>query len=202
MSGADTFEHAGSGRSRRTDGEVAGGLAEGVAPEEDEREDESGNAVEDEAELEEEEDEEEDDDDAPAVDPATLADWCSRCGGRCCKYYTVLIDEPEDADDYDELRWFLAHEHCYIYVDEEQWHINVESRCRFLGDDGRCGIYEHRPDVCRDFGHDEECEFTGEYDFEHTFRTLRDLEEYAREALPAEEFAKLRTFPPGWKGPV
>ena len=156
------------------------------------------NAV-DELEDQEEEDEDEEEE---TIDPAVLAGYCAECKGRCCKYYTVLIDEPEDADDYDELRWFLAHEGCYIYIDDDEWHINVESRCRFLGTDGRCAIYDHRPDVCRDFGHAEECEFTGEFDFEHTFRNLRELEDYAKTVLSAEEYAKLPVFPPEWDGPV
>lgn len=136
------------------------------------------------------------------VAPEVLADWCGLCAGRCCRYYTVIIDEPEDADNFDELRWFLAHEGNYVYVDEGEWHVNVESRCRFLGPEGRCAIYEHRPDVCRDHGHAEECEWTGEFDFEHTFRNLRELEAYAKEVLAPEEFAKLPAFPDDWAGPV
>jgi len=149
-----------------------------------------------------EEEEEDEDEEEETLDPAVLAGYCAECKGRCCKYYTVLLEEPEDADDYDELRWFLAHEDCYIYVDEGEWHLNVISRCRFLAEDGRCGIYDHRPDVCRDFGHEDECEFTGEHDFEHMFRNLRELEEYAKGVLSEEEYAKLPVFPPEWDGPV
>jgi len=135
------------------------------------------------------------------LSPEKLAEMCGRCKGRCCEYYTVYLDEPEDAEDFDELRWFLAHEGCHVYIDEGQWHLNVATRCRFLGADGRCSIYEHRPTVCRDFGREEECEFTCEFDFERTFRTLKDIEDYAREKLPPEEFARLPVFPEGYDGP-
>jgi Fe-S-cluster containining protein len=157
---------------------------------------------EEEEEEDEEEEEEDDEEEEEAIDPALLAQYCGKCRGRCCKYYTIIIDEPEDADDYDEVRWFLAHEGCYVYIDEGQWHVNVVAGCRFLGDEGRCKIYEHRPDVCREFGHEEECEFTGELDFEHTFKDLRELEEYAKTVLSKKEYAKLPSFPRNWKGPV
>jgi Fe-S-cluster containining protein len=160
-------------------------------------------AKEEEDEEEQEEGEEEEgEDEEDALSPEKLAEMCPKCGARCCTYYTVMLDEPEDADDFDELRWFLAHEDCYIYVDEGEWHLNVISRCRFLGEDARCTIYDHRPDVCREFGHEEECEFTGEYDFEHEFRTLRDLDEYAKKVLSSEELKKLPRFPDGYRGPA
>ena len=159
--------------------------------------------LEEDEEVEDEEVEEEEEvEDEDVLSPDDLADMCARCGGRCCKYYTVMLDEPDDADDFDELRWFLAHEGCYIYVDEGEWHLNIESRCRFLGDKDRCTIYDHRPDVCREFGREEECEFTGEFDFEHLFNTIRELEAYARKVLSPEELEKLPRFPEGRGGPA
>jgi Fe-S-cluster containining protein len=156
-----------------------------------------------------EEEEIREDEDAEAVEeevaelsPEDLARMCGRCGGRCCVYYTVYLDEPEDAEDFDELRWFLCHEGCYLYVDEGQWHLNVRSRCRFLGPEGRCRAYEHRPRVCREFGHEDECEFTGEYQFDRVFRTIPELEAYAREVLAPEELARLVRFPDGYTGPT
>jgi Fe-S-cluster containining protein len=133
--------------------------------------------------------------------PEKLADMCGKCAGRCCKYYTVMLDDPEDAEDYDEMRWFLAHGDNYIYIDEGEWHLNIEARCRFLDDDARCKIYDHRPAVCRNFGHDEECEYDGEYDFEKVFKTIHELEAHAREVLAPEEFAKIPVFPEGYSGP-
>jgi len=150
----------------------------------------------------EDEEEEDDDEEEEAISPEALADLCGKCKGLCCKYYTVTLDEPEDADDFDELRWFLAHQDCYLYIDEGEWHLNVIASCRFLDPSGQCLIYEHRPDVCRDFGHEEECEWTGELEFERVFRTIPELEAYAKEVLSPEELAKLPVFPEGWRGPV
>ncbi len=170
--------------------------------EEREEETEGMDAEEEEDEEHEEDDEKEEEEEEDALPPEKLAEMCAKCGGRCCTYYTVMLDEPEDADDFDELRWFLAHEDCYIYVDEGEWHLNVISRCRFLGEDTRCAIYDHRPGVCREFGHDEECEFTGEFDFEHTFNTIMELEAYAKKVLSPEELEKLPRFPEGYEGPA
>ena len=181
-------------RAENAGAEVEGEVPEG-AEEEDGREadvDEEEDEDEDEG-----EDEDEDEDEEPIL-PEKLASMCAECGGLCCRYFTVLLDDPEDADDYDELRWFLAHENNYIYIDEDQWHLNVVARCRFLGRDSRCTIYNHRPDTCRDFGLKGECEFTGELDFQHEFRTVGDLEAYARKHLASEELAKLKAFPEGY----
>ena len=155
-----------------------------------------------EGQVEDEYEEEEDDEEEEAISPEALADMCGKCKGLCCRYYTVSLDEPDDADDFDEIRWFLAHQDCYVYVDEGEWHLNVIAKCRFLNASGRCLIYEHRPDVCRDFGHEEECEWTGELEFDRVFRTIPELEAYAKEVLPPEELAKLPLFPEGWRGPV
>ena len=162
---------------------------------------ESGTAPEAVEEARAQEEEKEDEEEA-SLSPQALAKMCGKCAGLCCKYYTVMLDEPEDADDFDEIRWFLTHEGCYVYIDEGEWHLNVIARCRFLHADGRCLIYEHRPDVCRDFGHDDECEWTGEFDFERIFRTIPELEAYAKEVLPPEELDKLPVFPKGWRGPA
>ncbi len=151
---------------------------------------------------EEEEDDEEDDEEEEAISPEALADLCGKCKGLCCRYYTVMLDEPDDADDFDELRWFLAHQDCYLYIDEGEWHLNVIANCRFLAPSGQCLIYEHRPEVCRDFGHEEECEWTGAVEFERAFRTIPELEAYAKEVLPPKELADLPLFPEGWRGPV
>jgi hypothetical protein len=146
--------------------------------------------------------EDEEEDEEAALSPEGLARMCGRCRGRCCVYYTVYLDDPEDAEDFDELRWFLCHEGSYLYIDDDQWHLNIESRCRFLDPEGRCRAYQHRPQICRDFGHEDECEFTGEYEFDRVFKTIPELEAYAAEVLAPEELAKLIRFPGGYTGPT
>jgi Fe-S-cluster containining protein len=168
--------------------------------EEDELHEDEESQEDEEDEEEEDEDEEDDDEEEDVMSPDALAAMCAKCGGRCCLYYTVRLNEPEDADDFDEMRWFLTHEGNYIYVDDDEWHLNVISRCRFLDADARCTIYDHRPEVCRSFGQKDECEFTGEFDFEHLFETIAQLEEYAKGVLSPEELEKLPRFPDGDAG--
>ena len=35
---------------------------------------------------------------------------CTECEGLCCRYFALPIETPEDWDDYDDIRWYLAHE--------------------------------------------------------------------------------------------
>ena len=44
---------------------------------------------------------------------------CNECNGACCKEICVGIDEPKTIDDWDEIRWMVAHENIAVYVDEE-----------------------------------------------------------------------------------
>jgi len=127
--------------------------------------------------------------------PDELASMCRDCDAPCCRYYTVLLDEPQDAEDFDELRWFLAHEGCYIYVTGGEWRLCVTARCRFLGTDLRCTAYASRPAICRRFGLEGECEKTGAYEFELVFRTVAEIEAYANSVLPPEELARLPPSP-------
>ena len=38
-------------------------------------------------------------------------------------------------DDYDSIRWYLAHGRTLIYVEKKQWYLLVMTRCTYL--DGR-----------------------------------------------------------------
>lgn len=89
---------------------------------------------------------------------------CSACKGRCCTYVTVCIDKPKRRVDRDEIRWFLAHENIQVFVEDKEWYVQFLTRCKHLGADGMCGIYEDRFDVCREHK-TEECEMSeGEVD--------------------------------------
>ncbi len=82
----------------------------------------------------------------------TSENKCSFCAGTlCCNYITSEIDKPKTKSDFDHLLWQLAHKNIQAYKDEDGWFIVANNRCNFLQDDGRCGIYETRPQVCRDY---------------------------------------------------
>ena len=42
------------------------------------------------------------------------------CGGRCCRYITVEVPPPRARRDWDEMRWWLAHEGVMVSKDEDR----------------------------------------------------------------------------------
>lgn len=121
---------------------------------------------------------------------------CSRCTALCCRYFGLEIDTPEDERDFDQLLWFLLHRGVEIYVEDGAWHLNVPLECTRLLPDNRCGIYENRPYICRDYDADG-CEFENELSYEHYFKSYEDLIAYMRQKgipgaylKPGEELPK------------
>jgi len=113
---------------------------------------------------------------------STAVDKCSRCpGDKCCNYITQSIDTPRSIADFDHLIWQLAHKNVQAYKDEDGWFLLLMSLCQFLQDDGRCGIYATRPQLCRDYSNDY-CEFDepAEKSFEFYFRSYKELDAYCR----------------------
>ncbi len=102
---------------------------------------------------------------------------CDDCGAKCCRYFALEIDTPEDKDDFEDLRWYLCHENTVIYVDEGAWHVHVENDCRYRDQDHRCAIYERRPTMCREHSPDD-CSYNDPWDYELKFSTLEELEIY------------------------
>lgn len=104
------------------------------------------------------------DPDAPAL-PA--GDPCADCGGMCCSFRLMNIAfrgvddldrvlEPEEAaratiarggidqllkesGDLIDAEWYIA---------EESFGMALSFECNHLTEDGRCGVYEDRPEMC------------------------------------------------------
>ena len=99
---------------------------------------------------------------------------CHLCTARCCKYFAVQIDTPEHAEDFDHIRWYLMHEAVVVWVQDRDWYLEVRTRCRHLQSDNSCGIYESRPQICRDYGLPESdpCEyFTDDLEYDLFFES-------------------------------
>lgn len=93
----------------------------------------------------------------PVIAPERSQVGCLTCG-LCCTYIAVGIDGPANAKSASEILWHLYHEGISIYRDgDNEWMVQFESRCRHLQDDNKCGIYEQRPHICRDYS-EESCE--------------------------------------------
>jgi len=106
---------------------------------------------------------------------------CDKCSGLCCKYFALPIDTPEDREDYDDIRWYLCHENVSVFVEEGDWYVNVDNKCRHLSDKNyRCDIYKTRPKLCRGYI-TKDCDLTdGEYDYELHFLSDRQMVEYIK----------------------
>ncbi len=108
---------------------------------------------------------------------------CSFCkGATCCTYFTQQLDTPRSMEDFDLLLWQISHANTQMYRDEDGWFLLVNNRCLHLESGGRCGIYETRPQICREHSNDE-CEFEGpcgDEDFELFFPNYPALLAYCQ----------------------
>jgi uncharacterized protein len=106
---------------------------------------------------------------------------CENCNGDCCKYVAIEIDTPEIEEDFENIKWYVCHKNVNVYIDgEDVWHIEFITPCEFLGEKNKCGIYEKRPKICREYDCDE-CTFHNNYEEKHIFKTLKDVEDYINE---------------------
>ncbi len=117
-----------------------------------------------------------------------MSKTCVECGAKCCRYFSFEIDEPDDYDEFEDIRWFLMHEGVSVHIDEGDWFISIDNRCKMLGDDNRCQAYEIRPSICRKYDA-AECDHTGgDYGYDEHFKTPEQIDAYARKTLGAKVF--------------
>ena len=103
---------------------------------------------------------------------------CAQCDGKCCRHIALQIDEPEDADDFNDIRWYLCHRGVQVFVEEGKWYLQVYARCRYLDENFRCMNYEKRPNLCRSYKTGN-CEGKKlDFDYELHFKSDADLEAY------------------------
>jgi uncharacterized protein len=89
----------------------------------------------------------------------TSVNKCDLCtNSKCCTYVTQQIDTPKSKYDFEILLWQVSHKNVAAYKDEDGWFILFETECVHLEMDGRCGIYQDRPTICRSHSNDY-CEF-------------------------------------------
>lgn len=107
---------------------------------------------------------------------------CEHCTAKCCRYFALPIDEPTTRKDYDYIRWYLLHEHATVFVEEDSWYLLVHTTCKHLQSDHRCGIYETRPEICREYTTDN-CEYEDDWIYEQYFETPEQVVEYMEVVL-------------------
>jgi uncharacterized protein len=108
---------------------------------------------------------------------------CSYCTARCCRYYALPIDKPTTWQDFDYMRWFIMHGRTAVFVDDDTWYLMVYGDCQYLLPDNRCGNYENRPQICRDYSFDA-CEFDNDGCYDKFFESPEQVWEYAEAVLP------------------
>jgi Fe-S-cluster containining protein len=113
------------------------------------------------------------------ITPENKCDHCVQ--SICCTYITHQIDTPRSMGDFDYLIWQVSHENIALFKDEDGWFLSVSARCAHLRPNGMCGIYDNRPQICREHSNDC-CEYDGpaEEDFELYFNNFDALNTYCR----------------------
>lgn len=108
---------------------------------------------------------------------------CDYCTAKCCRYFALPIEEPTDRKDFDFIRWYLLHDQASVFVDEEDWYLLVHTTCKHLQPDHRCGIYDTRPQICRDYT-TKNCEYEDDWVYEKYFETPEQIVEYCDAVFP------------------
>lgn len=103
---------------------------------------------------------------------------CEHCAAACCRYIALPIDKPKSGRDYDDIRWYLMHEGVTVFVEEGDWYVQFQTRCKNLGADNLCTIYETRPEICREY-EPGECDYSGgTYGYDHLFTHPKQIENF------------------------
>lgn len=106
---------------------------------------------------------------------------CSQCKGMCCKYVSIAIEAPQSRKDFDCLRWYVCHEGVSLFMEKGKWYVMVGNICRHLDlKTHLCGIYQTRPDICREFP-PVNCDFRSEeYGHDLHFNNDEELDKYIK----------------------
>ncbi|HIF34481.1 MAG: YkgJ family cysteine cluster protein [Pirellulaceae bacterium] len=122
------------------------------------------------------------------------ANLCEFCSAKCCKYFALPIDEPDEPTDFDYIRWYLLHDRASVFVEDDDWYLLVHTDCKHLKPDNMCGIYETRPQICREYLTDN-CEYEDHWTYDRYFETPEQVVEYY-EAVVSEGAATIRSAKP------
>lgn len=107
---------------------------------------------------------------------------CDECNQECCNDVIVEIDEPTTREDWEDIKWQVAHRNVRVIKDNEgDWCVEFLTRCEMMAPDGKCTIYEKRPTMCRNH-EPETCTINGEGSYyEVILNSIEDVEKYLAE---------------------
>lgn len=108
---------------------------------------------------------------------------CDKCtNSLCCTYITQKIETPRSKYDFEHLLWQISHRNINVYKEGREWYLLINNECEHLiKPGGLCGIYDKRPDVCRDHSNDF-CEYDqpAEEGFDLFFSNYTELRKYCK----------------------
>ena len=117
---------------------------------------------------------------------------CEHCTAKCCRYFALPIDAPEALEDWEFVRWYLLHDGATVFREDGQWYLLVHSVCKHLAADNRCGIYETRPPICREYS-TENCEYDDDWLYEQYLETSEQVWEYSEAILSSGRGPTMRS---------
>lgn len=120
---------------------------------------------------------------------------CDFCTAKCCRYFALPVEKPKTLRDYEFLRWYLLHDRATLFTEDGDWYLLVHTVCKHLGDDQRCGIYDTRPQICREYS-TKECEYEDDWTYEQYFETPEQVAEFAEAVLPRRRGESIRSAKP------
>lgn len=120
---------------------------------------------------------------------------CDYCTAKCCHYFALSIEAPEDFTDFEYIRWFLLHERATVFKEDDDWYLLVHTTCRHLRDDYRCGIYETRPQICREYS-TKNCEYEDDWTYDFYLERPEQVAEYMEAVLPPKNGSIRSARPP------
>ena len=108
---------------------------------------------------------------------------CEYCTARCCRYFALPIDTPDCVADWDFVRWYLLHDRASVFAEDDTWYLLVHTTCKHLRDDNLCGIYETRPQICRDYT-TKNCEYEDDWTYDKYLESPEQVAEYCEAMFP------------------
>ena len=108
---------------------------------------------------------------------------CEYCTAKCCRYFALPIETPETSTDFEYIRWFLLHDRATCSRKTTTGTCWSTPTCRHLQPDNRCGIYETRPQICRDYTTND-CEYDDDWTYDFYLETPEQVAEYTEAVLP------------------
>ncbi len=120
---------------------------------------------------------------------------CAYCTAKCCRYFALPIDQPDCFEDWEYIRWYLLHAGATVFKEDDTWYLLVHSVCNHLQADQRCGIYDTRPQICRDYS-TKDCEYEDDWLYEQYLETAQQAYEYAEAILPKKKGQSIRSPKP------